>query len=470
MRVEGLIRRRQEVEAIKAEFDSCEATYDQVRLHADELREQKQQFMAFVEQARIFVKDTPALESAIRNLKERVTETGDLAERAVAMRPQIEELGGRLDHLAPRLSFMEQLQSRLSTLHDLSGDIDHRLAAQVDRQADLEQARIACDGLAAQITDAQQKLAALEGAQARLASLPDQMAEIQASLADARQSAATIQHEQDAVVEHKRHLAEIHESAAALFADLGGRFEALQSVHVQLARAEGLKDDLYRHLAQIHGIEREAFERHQEAESLLEQCTARWKQVDERRSDLAAVEQAVAGVDARIQTLDRLTAGLDARITSIAERDRIVEAVKQEVESVHEIARRCHDDIAAIADQRTAVGQTRSDLERLVNALAVTDEKLLDVERRSAAVEEVRRKADTVVRLLDDVRVTLDTVGEQKAVADHVTEMLAQFEDAITEARGTTRALQAERKLAQRIVHSVQEIHARAAVEVGQAG
>jgi chromosome segregation ATPase len=468
IRVDGLIRRRQEVDAVKAEFDACEATYAHVRARADELRDQKQQFTAFVEQARIFMRDTPELESSMRQLKERVTDTGNLAERAIAMRPQVEELAGRLEQLTPRLSFMEQVHSRLRTLNDLSGDIDHRLAAQVGRQADLEQARIACDGLAAQITDAQQKVAALEAAQARLASLPEQMAEIQASLSDAHKSAATIQHGHDAVVEHKRHLAEIHESAAALFADLGGRFETLQAVHVQLARAEGLKDDLYRHLAEIHTIEREAFERHQEAESLLDQCTTRWRQVDERRADLAAVEQAVAGVDARIQTLDRLTIGLDARITSISDRDRIVDAVKQEVESVHEIARRCHEDIAAIADQRASVGQTRADLERLTAALAATDEKLLDVERRSVAVEDVRRKADAVVKLLDDVRVTLDTVSEQKAVADHVTEMLAQFEDAISEARGTTRALKAERKLAQRIVDNVRNIHARAGVEVEQ--
>ena len=239
VRVEGLIRRRQEVDAIKAEFDACEATYAHVRASADELRDHKHQFTAFVEQARVFMRDTPELESAIRQLKEQVTETGDQAERAIAMRPQIEALGGQLDLLTPRLSFMEQLKSRLSTLNDLSGDIDHRLAAQVRRQADLEQARVACDGLAAQITDAQQKLAALESAQARLASLPGQMADIQASLADARQSAAAIQYEQDAVVEHKRHLAEIHESAAALFADLAGRFDAVQAVQIQLCGRRG---------------------------------------------------------------------------------------------------------------------------------------------------------------------------------------------------------------------------------------
>jgi chromosome segregation protein len=466
VRLEGLIRRRQELDAIKTEFDACEATYAQVRARADELRDQKHQFSAFAEQARIFMRETPELETRIRQLKEQVGETSDLAAKAIAMRPQIEELGGRLELLAPRLPLMEELQARLSALNDLSGDIDHRLAAQVDRQADLEQARVVCDGLTTQITDAQQKLAALEGAQARLASVPEHVADIEARLNDARHGVTAIQHEQDVVAEHKRRLAEVHESSAALFADITGRLDALHSVQAQLERAAGLKDDLYQHLTQIQNIEREAFERHQEAEQLLEQCSTRWKHVDDRRADLAVVEQSIAGVDARIRKLERLTEALDSKISVIADRDRVVEAVKQEIDAVHEIARRCHNDLGAIADQRAAISQTRDDVDRLAGALAVADEKLVEVERRSTAVEDVRRKADAVVQLLDDLRVTLDTVGEQKAMVDHVTEMLAQFDDAITEARGTTRALQAERKLAQRIVENVRHIHARAGVEV----
>jgi chromosome segregation ATPase len=466
IRLEGLIRRRQELDAIKAEFDACEATYPQVRARADELRDQKHQFSAFADQARIFLRETPELDARIRQLQERVGETSDLAEKAIAMRPQIEELGGRLELLTPRLPLMEELQARLGALSDLSGDIDHRLAAQVDRQADLEQARVVCDGLATQITDAQQKLATLEGAQARLASVPGHVADIEARLIDARDSVATIQHEHEAVAEHRRRLGELHEASAALFADISGRLDSLQSVQGQLERAEALKNDLYQHLTQIQHIEREAFERHQEAELLLEQCNTRWKHVDERRADLAVVEQSISGVDARIRKLERLTEALDSKISTIADRDRVVDAVKQEIDSVHEIARRCHDDLGAIADQRAAISQTRDDVDRLAGALAVADEKLVEVERRSTAVEDVRRKAEAVVQMLDDVRVTLDTVGEQKAMVDHVTEMLAQFEDAMTEARGTTRALQAERKLAQRIVENVRHIHARAGVDV----
>jgi chromosome segregation ATPase len=467
IRIEGLIRRRQELDAIKAEFDSCDATYAQVRTVADELRDQKRQFTAFTEQARIFMRDTPELEARMRHLADRVADTGDLAARAIALRPQVEELGGRLDQLAPRLPLVEELQARLSALNELSGDVDHRLAAQVDRRADLEQARIVCDGLATQIVDAQQKLAALESAQARLAPVPAQMAEMQASLADARRDVAAIQHEQNAVAEHRRRLADIQDSAAALFSDVAGRLESLQSIQTELARADSLQSDLQRHLTEIQAIEREAFERHQEAESLLDQCSARWKQIDERRVDVAAVEQSIAGVDARIHTLERLAATLDASITAVADRDGIVVAVRQEVEAVHGVARKCREDLDAIADQRAAIGQTRGDIDRLAGALAMADGKLVEVERRSLAVEDVRRKADAALGFLDDVRVTLDAVGEQKAMVDHVTEMLAQFDEAISEARGTTKALQAERKLAQRIVESVRQIRAHAGVQVG---
>jgi hypothetical protein len=170
----------------------------------------------------------------------------------------------------------------------------------------------------------------------------------------------------------------------------------------------------------------------------------------------------VKALDERIVLLDRLAGTVDVKITSLAERDRIVDAVKQEIDVIHQVARQCQDNLSAIADQRIAISEGRADVERLAKALTAADEKLADVERRSAAVDEVRRQADAVVCLLDDVRLTLDTVSEQKAMIDHVTETLAKVDDVIVEAKGTTRALQAERKLAQRIVEKVRNIHARA--------
>jgi t-SNARE complex subunit (syntaxin) len=102
--------------------------------------------------------------------------------------------------------------------------------------------------------------------------------------------------------------------------------------------------------------------------------------------------------------------------------------------------------------------------------LAELSAKTADVEARAAIVNDVRRKADAVFCLLDDMRVTLDSVSEQKAMVDHVAEQLVRLDDSIAEARGTTKALQAERKLAQRIVENVRSVHARAGRESRSVG
>ncbi len=470
VQLDGLAQRRQELMAIKAEFAACEATYAQTRRLGDELRDEKQQIVQFFDKTREFMDGAPGIVAAIDDLKSRVGETETSAGRVVAMRRHIEEVANRLDLLTPRLQVVDDVDARLGRLHELSAEIDQKLAAQVNRQAEVERARVFCDGLATQVSDAHQKLQLLEAAHSALAAVPDQIAELQADLTAASRSLESLQRGEEAVVAQERRLRELNQSAAALFADITARIQTLQTVQAELTGVGARKDDLYRAFEQIQTMEQESFERLQEANSLLEQLTGRWNELDQRRTDLAAVELTMEAVEDRMSTLDRLADGLNAKISAIGERDGIVDAVKQELDTIHEIARKSREDLGVITEQRTAIVEARGDVERVAKALVATDDKLADVERRSAAVDEVRRKADAVARLLDDVHVTLNTVGEQKAMIDHVSEMLARLDGVLEEARGTTKALQAERKLAQRIVANVQNIHARAGAEIRQVG
>jgi DNA repair exonuclease SbcCD ATPase subunit len=468
--LEGLARRRQELAAITGELDTCEATYAQARKLGDELRQEREQIAQFFEQAREFTASAPAAAAAIDDLQSRVVETEACAGRALAMRRRIDELATRLDLLTPRLQVVDEVQARLGRLHELSAEIDQKLAAQLNRQAEVERARVFCDGLATQVSDAQQKLQLLEAAHCALAAVPNQIATLQADLTGTRRSLASLQRDEQAVVAQERRLAALGHSAGVAVADITSRIQVLQTIQTELSGVDARKDDVYKALEQVQASEREAFERLHEAHSLLEQLTGRWKQLDERRGDLVAVERTMDVVEARMATIDRLGEGLNAKIAAISERDGIVEAVRQELDTIHEVARRSREDLAVIADQRAAIVDAREDVERVAEAVAATTEKLAGVERRSAAVDHVRRKADAVARLLDDVHVTLNTVGEQKAMIDHVGEMVARLDGVLEEARGTTKALQAERKLAQRIVANVQNIHARAGAEIRQVG
>ncbi|HVB36931.1 MAG TPA: hypothetical protein VND92_00270, partial [Vicinamibacterales bacterium] len=70
-------------------------------------------------------------------------------------------------------------------------------------------------------------------------------------------------------------------------------------------------------------------------------------------------------------------------------------------------------------------------------------------------------KTNAIVHVLDDIRVNLETLGEQKAVVDHVSEKVAQLEFALQEARNTVRSLQHERELAERIEQSIKQMRTK---------
>ena len=80
--------------------------------------------------------------------------------------------------------------------------------------------------------------------------------------------------------------------------------------------------------------------------------------------------------------------------------------------------------------------------------------------RQRRRQDEVQNKANAIVHLLEDVRVNLETLGEQKALVDHVAEKVSQLDFTLQEARNTLRELQRERELAQRIEQNIRQLRA----------
>jgi hypothetical protein len=66
-----------------------------------------------------------------------------------------------------------------------------------------------------------------------------------------------------------------------------------------------------------------------------------------------------------------------------------------------------------------------------------------------------------IANLLEDVRVNLETVSEQKAVVDHLTEKLGNVEFVMQDAQNTLRMLTSERQLAERIEQSIKQLRVR---------
>jgi len=97
----------------------------------------------------------------------------------------------------------------------------------------------------------------------------------------------------------------------------------------------------------------------------------------------------------------------------------------------------------------------------LLSLMGQTDDKLALIEGRKKLVDEVEAKSTMIVNLLEDVRVNLEALGEQKALVDHVAEKLARADFVLQEAQNTLRSLHQEREVAARIEQSIKHLRSR---------
>ncbi len=131
------------------------------------------------------------------------------------------------------------------------------------------------------------------------------------------------------------------------------------------------------------------------------------------------------------------------------------------MDNVHQISARSKADLQYVSDHREEVAALRRQVQELLAKAGETEEKIATIETRRKMVDEVQSKTSLISNLLEDVRINLETLGEQKAVIDHVGEKLARLEFMMQEAQNTLRTLQHERELAERIEQSIKQLRTR---------
>jgi hypothetical protein len=125
------------------------------------------------------------------------------------------------------------------------------------------------------------------------------------------------------------------------------------------------------------------------------------------------------------------------------------------------VGARSKADLQYVAEHRSDVAALRNSVDGLLALMGQTDEKLALIEGRKKLVDEVEAKSTMIVNLLEDVRVNLEALGEQKALVDHVAEKLARADFVLQEAQNTLRSLHQERELAARIEQSIKQLRTR---------
>ena len=107
------------------------------------------------------------------------------------------------------------------------------------------------------------------------------------------------------------------------------------------------------------------------------------------------------------------------------------------------------------------VAAIKNSVDEVLSHIGQTEEKLALIMSRKKLVDEVEVKTQMITNLLADVRVNLETLGEQKSLVDHLSEKLARLDFMTQEAQNTLKSLQRERELAERIEHGIKQLRSR---------
>ena len=462
---EGLAEQRKDLDSLKTQIQAVHDTYEQTATLLDKLRADKGEVEMFLDKAGSFMSQSSHIETKIDGLTAQIAHAEASAANAKSIGEAVDDLAGRLVALEPRTQIVDDLEGRLNALNALSADVDRRLSDQLARRAELESLNVQCDGLAAQMTDAQQKLGAVNAAQAELNPMIDRLSMLQDDLDRARAALQALHRDEDSLAAQEGRLTELSERSRTQSLEAAQRLDTVTTIQADLERAGGLREQLVGELTQIQKQQRDTFAQIEAADDQFKRLDTLWKKIDERRTQLEEAERTLAQVEGRMDQLRRQSDDVERKIQGIAEREQVVDAVRRGIEGVHALGQKSQADLAAISERRAEIARATGELERLRDSLAGTQEKIVAIESRRQLVDDVQRKADTITHLLGDVQITLDSVSEQKAMVDHVFAELARLEYLLQEARGTMRALQAERDVAQRIVENVRQIHARATID-----
>ena len=342
------------------------------------------------------------------------------AGRATGMAQAVDDLAGKLAVIAPRTQIVEDLEGRLNELHALSADVDRRLSDQLARRTELENLKVICDGVAAQLVDAQQKLVALGTAQAEMEPAMNQISTLQSELESAREALRALKQDEDELRRRSggsRTWRHPRASWRSMSPSASRRCRASRPSWARPRRSRRSCSASWR-------VSR--------ARSATPSRSSRRWRTSSNGSSRSGNSSTSDGHSSkrpsrpwRAWTLawrscKRLSDDVDRKIQAVADREHVVEAVRRGVEEVHALGLKSQAELAAIAERRAEIAQAKGELDRLRESLAATQEKIVAIESRRQLVDAVQRKADTITHLLGDVQITLESVSEQKAMVDHV--------------------------------------------------
>src|SRR5438552_217780 len=242
---------------------------------------------------------------------------------------------GQLDELGKKTSWqMDSLRQSRQDLEVLRKDVQdlYKLHGDVAKVAD----KLGADRL---------KLEAVSALQSKLVPLVGQLNSLKTEIGTASERINGVKHDEATVAEQEKRFAELLASSKGVAGEVAERARQMQKLSEELARSTAVKEEMLAELDRVQSRQRDASSQIQASEDQLARAENMFKQLEQRRAQVAFGEKKLAAVELRLADIKQFSTELDRTLDSIANREQLVNAVKAEVDQVHQIAARSKADL-----------------------------------------------------------------------------------------------------------------------------
>jgi chromosome segregation ATPase len=464
-RYEAVAASRQHLDRVREEMDAFRTTHTEAVRMRDSLNSDRMALESFIQRLDEFNADVPGLQARMEGVTGRMHVLEEANRKADALASAADALEQRAARLGSQRQLVEQVEHRLGKLNDLVAETDRKLKDQYARRSEMEALENEIDRVSIRVTETRQKLDDVAAVEEMLAPLHDRLAAFEDRINQASRRVESLRVSDAELVGQERRLAELLVGSRAAAEAAAERLTQVTSLSGQLEKSQSVKDELLAELARVEAKQKDVATHLETADEQVQQLQAAAAGADARRKQLTMADKRMGAIQARLEELHGLTEDVDRRVHELGQREAIVEAVRRQVEAVHAVGLKSRADLEYVEAHRNEMAVLRERVDELLGCIGETESRLSSIHGRRQLVDEVQVKTSVILNMLEDVRLNVETLGEQRAVMDHAIESCNRLGEMVREAQSTIKGLQTERELAERIQKGIRQLRAKTAGE-----
>nr|MDQ3070330.1 hypothetical protein [Acidobacteriota bacterium] len=388
--VESLQAARQDLEQLRREIQEFYKAHAAAAQLRDSLSSDRAALEVFLERVGSFSVSLPELDARMDGITSKLSIVEEGTEKAANLVSIADDLDRQMTRLAGYQQFVERVETRLNALNALTAEVDRKVDDQVNRRAEIDALRSACDSVSLQVTDVQQKLEGVTQVQGKILPLATQVSVLKSAVDKASVRVSSALKDEAEIAEQEKRVTEMLASVKTVATDAADYLKKVEGLSEHLTRSTAIKDEMLDELTRVQGRQRDVASQSEAAEDHLKRLDATFRQLEQRRTQLAFAEKRIAAFEGKLSELRGMSEEIERRISALAAREEVVEAVRKEVEGVFEVSARSKADLEFVEEHRADVLTLKTRVEELVTSIRDTEARLADITAKKRLVDEVQ--------------------------------------------------------------------------------